>query len=108
MAQGQQNQGGQSQSSQSGQMTINGQGMQFTDRDIMQVCLNESKHLAESLNSYILESTSDQLRRDYMTILGDVYSQQKQLFDVMQQKGYYDVKNANAQDISQAASKFSS
>ncbi|CUH97558.1 hypothetical protein P22_3689 [Propionispora sp. 2/2-37] len=98
----------QKQQNQSGQMTINGQGMQFTDRDIMQVCLNESKHLAESLNTYILESTNDQLRRDYMTILGDVYSQQKQLFDVMQQKGYYDVKNANPQDISQAAGKFSS
>lgn len=103
MAQGQQKGG-----NQSNQMVINGQGMQYTDRDILQVCLNETKHTAESLNTYILEACSDQLRRDYMTVLGDLYSQQKQMFDVMQQKGYYDVKNANAQDISQAASKFSS
>jgi len=103
VAQGQQKGGNQSH-----QMVINGQGMQYTDRDILQVCLNETKHTAESLNTYILEACSDQLLRDYMTVLGDLYSQQKQLFDVMQQKGYYDVKNANAQDISQAASKFSS
>lgn len=88
---------------QSGQQT--GQGMQFSDRDILQVCLNESKHLASSLNTYITEASNDQLRRDYMTVLGDVYSQQKQIFDYMQQKGYYNVKNATPQDISQAKNK---
>ncbi len=91
-----------------GQQGLSGQGMQFNDRDALQLALNETKHMAESLNTYILESTNDQLRRDYMTVLGDVYSQQKQLFDMMQQKGYYNVKNANPQDISQAQSKFSS
>lgn len=96
---------GQSQKSQQGQLS--GQGMQISDRDILQVCLNESKHLASSLNTYIQEATSEQLRRDYMTILGDVYSQEKQIYDYMQQKGYYNVKNASPQDISQAQSKFS-
>lgn len=109
----QMNQGGgqQGQQSQQGQQMGSqpaGQGMQqFGDREILQVCLNECKHKASSLNIYIQEATSEQLRRDYMTVLGDVYSQEQQLFDLMQQKGYYDVKNANAQDISQAKSKFS-
>lgn len=95
---------GQGQKSQQGQLS--GQGMQISDRDILQVCLNESKHLASSLNIYIQEATSEQLRRDYMTILGDVYSQEKQIYDYMQQKGYYNVKNASPQDISQVQSKF--
>ncbi|MBP2654004.1 MAG: Coat domain protein [Firmicutes bacterium] len=86
----------------------NGQGMQYADRDILQVCLNESKHFSSSINTYILEASNEQLRRDYMTILGDLYSQQKQLFDYMQQKGYYAIKNATPQDIEQAKSKFSS
>ena len=94
------------QQGQQGQM--NGQGMQFTDRDILQLCLNESKHLATSMNTYILEANNEQLRRDYMNVLGDTYSQQKQVYDLMQQKGYYQVKNANPQDIAQAQSKFSS
>ena len=94
------------QSGQQGQM--NGQGSQFTDRDILQVCLNEAKHMATSMNTYILEANSEQLRRDYMNVLGDLYSQQKQIYDLMQQKGYYQVKNANPQDIAQAQNKFSS
>lgn len=94
------------QQGQQGQM--NGQGMQFTDRDILQVCLNETKHMAGSMNTFILEANSEQLRRDYMNVLGDIYTQQKQVYDLMQQKGYYQPKNANPQDIAQAQSKFSS
>jgi len=94
----------QQQGRQQGQMT--GQGMQFTDRDVLQVCLNEAKHLAHSINTYILEANNEQLRRDYMTVLGDIYSQQKQVYDIMQQKGYYSVKNASPQDINQAQNKF--
>lgn len=89
------------------QSQMQGQGAQITDRDLLQVCLNETKHMASSLNIYIQEATSDQLRRDYMTVLGDVYSQEKQLFDYMQQQGYYNVKNASPQDIAQAKSKVS-
>ena len=101
---GQQNQ---QQNQQAGQ-TMQGQGTQFADRDILQLVLNESKHTAEALNTFILEATSEQLRRDYMTVLGDVYNQQKQVFDLMQQKGFYNVENATAQQISQAQSKFNS
>ena len=89
------------------QSNLQGKGMQINDRDLLQVCLNESKHMAASLNIFIQEATNDQLRRDYMTVLGDIYSQEKQLFDYMQQQGYYNVKNASPQDISQAKSKFS-
>ena len=89
------------------QSGLQGKGMQINDRDLLQVCLNESKHMAASLNIFIQESTNDQLRRDYMTVLGDIYSQEKQLFDYMQQQGYYNVKNASPQDIAQAKSKFS-
>jgi spore coat protein CotF len=84
-----------------------GQGAQFADRDILQLALNECKHLAESTNSYILEAANEQLRRDYMTVLGDIFNQQKQIFDVMQQKGFYNVENASTQQISKAQSKFS-
>ena len=96
----------QGQQMQMGQSTQTGQGMQFADKDILQLALNESKHAAETLNASILESSNEQLRRDYMTILGDIYNQQKQIFDMMQQKGYYKMQNASEQEISQAQSKF--
>lgn len=106
MVQPTQNQQGQK--NQAAQNAMSGQAAQFADQDIMQLCLNETKHLANAVNTFIQEASSDQLRRDYMTALGDIYNQQHQLFDAMQQKGYYNVKNANPQDISQAANKFSS
>lgn len=98
---------GQQQNQQAGQAQMSGQGMQISDKDLLQVCLNETKHMASSLNIYIQEATNDQLRRDYMTVLGDLYSQEKQIFDYMQQQGYYNVKNASPQDISQAKNQFS-
>lgn len=102
---GQQNQQNQQNQQQQGQPS--GQGAQFADQDILQLALNECKHLAESINSYILEAANEQLRRDYMTVLGDVFNQQKQIFDVMQQKGFYNVENASTQQITKAQSKFS-
>lgn len=97
----------QKQQDQQNQRGFNGQGQQLTDCDALQLALNECKHLAQSLNTYILETTNDQLRRDYMTVLGNVYSHQKEVFDMMQQKGFYNVKNANPQAIAQAQNKFS-
>lgn len=94
------------QQGQQGQTMPMGQGTQFADKDILQLALNESKHTAEALNSFILESTNEQLRRDYMTVLGDVYNQQKQVYDLMQQKGFYNVENATAQQIAQVQNKF--
>jgi spore coat protein CotF len=96
---------------QSGQSTqaagMSGQGASLSDRDILQLALNETKHTATSVNAFALETGNDALRRDYLTVLGDVHNQEKQIFDLMQQKGYYNVKNADPQDIAQAKSQFS-
>jgi len=100
-------QGGQ-QNQQVGQSMPNGQGMQFADKDILQVTLNATKHTAQALNVFILEASNEQLRRDYMTVLGDVYNQQKQVFDLMEQKGYYSVQDASTEQITQAQNKFNS
>ncbi|MBP2631236.1 MAG: Coat domain protein [Firmicutes bacterium] len=90
----------------SGQM--NGQASQFSEQNILQMALNDSKLTAASLNNYILESSDEQLRRDYMTVLGDVYSQQKQIFDIMEQKGYYQTQQASPQAINKVKQNFMS
>lgn len=90
----------------SGQM--NGQAQQFSEQNVLQIALNDTKLMAASLNNYILESSDDQLRRDYMTVLGDVYSEQKQIFDIMEQKGYYQTQQATPQAVNQAKQKFMS
>lgn len=95
-----------SQQNQQGQTVPNGAGMQLADKDILQICLNEAKHIATALHMFIQDANDEQLRRDYMTMLGDLYNQQKQIFDVMQQKGFCEVKTATPQEIAQAQQKF--
>ena len=96
----------QQQGQQGGQPMPSGQGTQFADKDILQQALNGSKHTAETLNTFILEASNEQLRRDYMTVLGDVYNQQKQVFDLMEQKGLYTVQDATPEQMTQAQNKF--
>ncbi|XEQ99043.1 hypothetical protein SPX_39350 [Sporomusa paucivorans] len=96
------------QSNQSMQAGMNGQGATISERELLQLALSDAKYTATAINTFALECVSETLRRDYLTILGEVHSQEKQIFDLMQQKGYYTVQNANPQDIAQAKSKFSS
>lgn len=87
-------------------MTGETQQESLQDRDILQNLLNDAKYMACLLNQYILEASSEDLRRDYMTVLGEVYAQQKQVYDLMQQKGFYHPKQAQKQDVTQAENKF--
>lgn len=99
-----QGQGAQNQQSRGAQMS--GQGAHVTEENLLNLALNETKLMAASINTYILEASNDALRRDYMTVLGDIYSQQKQLFDCMEQKGYYQLTDATAEEIRQTRAKF--
>lgn len=85
---------------------LNGQGAMVTEENLLNLVLNETKLMASSLNTYILEASNEQMRWDYMTVLGDVYSQQKQIFDCMEQKGYYQIPNATPEEILQTKQKF--
>ena len=95
------------QSGQTTQSGMSGQGVSLSDREMLQLALNETKMTAAAVNTFALECSSDTLRRDYLTILGDVHNEEKQIFEMMQQKGYYEVKNASPQDIAQVQSKYS-
>ena len=100
-------QGGQNQqNAQSQQSSMQSQGAQVTEESLLNLALNETKLMAGSINTYILEASDDALRRDYMTVLGDIYSQQKQLFDCMEQKGYYQLADATAEEVAQTRAKF--
>jgi len=79
---------------------------QLNDKDLMTSVLTELKHMADALNTSILEASSEELRRDYLNILTDVYNAQKQVFDAMAQRGWYQPKPAQPQDIQQAKNKF--
>lgn len=77
----------------------------LTDKEIMASVLNEHKLAASSLTNLILESACPMLRSDAESILTKTFDGQKQVFDIMTQKGWYPVQNANQQEISMAQQK---
>ncbi len=77
----------------------------LTDKEIMASILNEHKLSASSLTNLILESSCQMLRNDAESILAKTFDGQKQVFDIMAQKGWYAVQNANQQEISMAQQK---
>ncbi len=77
----------------------------LTDKEIMASILNEHKLAASSLTNLILESACPMLRSDAESILTKTFDGQKQVFDMMTQKGWYPVQNANQQEITMAQQK---
>lgn len=80
----------------------------ITDKDLANVLLGQHKLAASSLTNLVLESANQFLRNDATNILTRTFQHQKQIFDLMNQKGWYKVENANQQDITKAQQNVSS
>ncbi|MBS4021958.1 MAG: spore coat protein [Dethiobacter sp.] len=78
----------------------------LTDQDIAQCLLKDQKFMCDMINGSILEAQSENLRRDWTTCLQNSYRIQKQVFDAMNQKGWYQPAKANQQQLTQAQSQF--
>lgn len=79
----------------------------ISDKDVTNVILNQHKLEASSLTNLILESSNNSLRTDTTNILQRTFSHQKQIFDLMSQKGWYQVQNASQQDMMTAQQSIS-
>jgi spore coat protein CotF len=80
----------------------------LTDKEIVTVLLDEHKLSASSLTNLVLESSNQYLRNDIASILTNTFKHQKQIFDIMSQKGWYQVQNASQQDINKAQQEVTS
>lgn len=74
----------------------------LTEKVITNVLLDQHKLAASSITNLVLESTNQFLRNDATEILTKTFQHQKQIFDLMSQKGWYQVQNASQQDIAKA------
>jgi spore coat protein CotF len=74
----------------------------INDQILTGVMLNEHKFVASMLTNSILEAADERLRRDYQNMLNACLGHQKQIFDFMAQKGWYQPTTASPQEISQA------
>jgi len=74
----------------------------FGDKEITTVLLDEHKLCASSLTNLILESSNQSIRNDAAGLLNRTFQHQKNIFDLMSQKGWYTTQTASQQDISSA------
>ena len=80
----------------------------LNEKEVMTVLLNEHKLSASSLTNLVIESSNQNLRNDATNILTGTLEHQKQIFDIMAQKGWYQVQNASTQDIGRAQQELNS
>ncbi len=74
----------------------------LTDKEIATALLNAHKLGAQALTTLMLESVNQSIRQDAMQVLNTTLQHQKQIFDYMNSKGYYQVEMAPSQEISKA------
>lgn len=80
----------------------------INDKDLLNVILDGHKLSASSLTNLVLESADTSLRNDVTNILNGTFKHQKQLFDYMSQKGWYQTQSASQQDISRVQQQVNS
>lgn len=79
----------------------------FGDKEITQTLLNEHKLCASSLTNLVLESSNQTLRNDASGLLNRTFQHQKNIFDLMTQKGWYTTQTATQQEINTAKQEVS-
>lgn len=80
----------------------------FGDQEIMGDALNSQKFITGSYNTVANEFSDNNLRNQIMTILNDEHQIQYDIFQTMQQRGWYATTPAEQTKINQALQKFQS
>ncbi|RAV19900.1 spore coat protein [Paenibacillus contaminans] len=81
-------------------------GPEMNDRDYINDILTQEKYLTSGYNTGLNEMQNPQLHQTIQQILNDVHQSQTQLFNLMFQNGWYKMKAADAQEITQAHTQF--
>lgn len=76
------------------------------DQEMLTDLLLTEKKMSGNYNEYASECVNTQLRDAFVTMLTQGHKTQTELFKAAQQKGWYQVEQAQAQKVSQAEQKF--
>lgn len=70
--------------------------MRLDDRDIVTDCLMGTKLSSSSFHHAVLEASNDSIRNTFLRMHNDSLMMNKTLFDLMRQRGWYQVEPATA------------
>lgn len=79
----------------------------MTDREYMDDILLTSKTMSNLYHYAVQESPTEGLHNEFKTILNQSLDMQHNIYNIMQQKGWYTTSPAPEQQINQVKTKFS-
>lgn len=79
---------------------------QWNDEKMLGDLLDTEKHIASEYGNYVIEGSCQPFRQVLLTNLDETYTDQFQVFQQMQQRGWYPTKTAQQQDVQTAKQKF--
>ncbi len=78
----------------------------MNDQELMTDLILTEKKMSTNYNLFASECVNDQLRDAFVNLLTQGQKTQSDLFKTAQQKGWYQVEQAQQQKVSQAEQKF--
>ncbi|MBD1370872.1 spore coat protein [Hazenella sp. IB182357] len=78
----------------------------MSDRDRLTDILSLEKYLANGYNIATQEASNETLYQSQFQILSSVHQTQRDLFNLMQQKGWYQIEPVEEQKITDKANQF--
>jgi spore coat protein CotF len=81
-------------------------GPQMNDRDYLNDVLATQKYLTDSLNVAVREASHDSLHKDMLNILVENHLEQREIFNLMFQKGWYKLEAEDQQKLDQTYTQF--
>ena len=79
---------------------------QFGEKEMLDDLLNSHKHTAETYTTAITESSCENMRQMLSKNLQQCCQDQYDVFDRMRTMGFYDIKQADTNEVNQATQKY--
>jgi spore coat protein CotF len=81
-------------------------GPEMNDRDFINDVLATEKYMAAGYNSAVNEASNETLYQMQLQLLNEVHQAQRDLFNLMHQKGWYKLDAADTNQVAQKAQQF--
>ncbi|QUH24859.1 spore coat protein [Serpentinicella alkaliphila] len=78
----------------------------FSEKELMNDLIASEKQVTSAYNTGITETSCPNLRQELTKCLTETQEIQYQLFDAMKQRGWYQTKQAQQQDVQSAKTKY--
>lgn len=78
----------------------------LSEKELINDALTSEKQLLHVYGTYLAEATCPNLRNELTRIITETQQTQFEIYKAMEQKGWYNIKNAELQEVQQAVQKF--